>query len=61
MTGLRSSYVMSSLLAPMMVEQKSGLMVQISSFGGVQYLFDVGYGVGNCVGYGAGNGVGYGV
>ena len=46
MTGLRSSYVMSSLLAPMMVEQKSGLMVQISSFGGVQYLFDVGYGVG---------------
>ena len=46
MTGLRSSYVMSSLLAPMMVEQKSGLMIQISSFGGVQYLFDVGYGVG---------------
>ena len=45
-TGLRSSYVMSSLLAPVMVKQKSGLMVQVSSFGGVQYIFDVGYGVG---------------
>ena len=45
-TGLRSSYVMSSLLAPVMVKQKSGLMVQVSSFGGVQYLFDIGYGVG---------------
>ena len=44
--GLRSSYVMSSLVAPMMVKQQSGLMVQVSSFGGVQYLFDVGYGVG---------------
>ena len=30
----------------MMVKQQSGLMVQVSSFGGVQYLFDVGYGVG---------------
>ena len=37
---------MSSLFAPMMVKQKSGLMIQVSSFGGVQYLFDVGYGVG---------------
>ena len=46
MIGLRSSYVMSSLFAPMMVKQKSGLMIQVSSFGGVQYLFDVGYGVG---------------
>ena len=44
--GLRSSYVMSSLVAPLMVKQQSGLMVQVSSFGGVQYLFDVGYGVG---------------
>ncbi|GIR32532.1 MAG: hypothetical protein CM15mP45_18280 [Deltaproteobacteria bacterium] len=31
--GLRSSYVMSSLVAPMMVKQQSGLMVQVSSFG----------------------------
>ena len=44
--GLRSAYVMSSLIAPIMVANKSGLMVQISSFGGVTYLFDVGYGVG---------------
>ena len=45
-TGLRSSYVMSSLVAPLMVNKRSGLMLQVSSFGGVQYLFDVGYGVG---------------
>ncbi len=32
---------MSSLLAPVMVKQKSGLMVQVSSFGGVQHLFDM--------------------
>ena len=38
--------VVGSLLAPVMVKQKSGLMVQVSSFGGVQYIFDVGYGVG---------------
>lgn len=45
-TGLRSSYVMSSLVAPLMVNKRSGLMVQVSSFGGIQYLFDIGYGVG---------------
>ena len=44
--GLRSAYVMSSFVAPIMVKNKTGLIVQISSFGGVQYLFDVGYGVG---------------
>jgi len=44
--GLRSAHVMSALVAPLMVKNKTGLMVQISSFGGVQYLFDVGYGVG---------------
>lgn len=44
--GLRSAYVMSSLVAPLMIKEKNGLIVQISSFGGVQYLFDVGYGVG---------------
>ena len=44
--GLRSAYVMSALIAPMMVKNKAGLIVQISSFGGVNYLFDVGYGVG---------------
>ena len=44
--GLRSAYVMSALVAPVMVKNKAGLIVQISSFGGVNYLFDVGYGVG---------------
>ena len=44
--GLRSAYVMSALVAPLMVKNKAGLIVQISSFGGVNYLFDVGYGVG---------------
>ena len=44
--GLRSAYVMSTLVAPMMVNDRAGLIVQISSFGGVNYLFDVGYGVG---------------
>ncbi len=44
--GLRSAHVMSALVAPVMVQNKSGLIVQISSFGGVSYLFDIGYGVG---------------
>ena len=44
--GLRSSHVMSALVAPLMVKNKAGLMVQVSSSGGVRYLFDVGYGVG---------------
>ena len=44
--GLRSAYVMSVLVAPLMVKNKTGLIVQVSSFGGVNYLFDVGYGVG---------------
>ena len=44
--GLRSAFVMSKFVAPHMVENKSGLMVQVSSFGGHGYLFDVGYGVG---------------
>jgi len=44
--GLRSAHVMSALVAPLMIKNKSGLMVQVSSFGGVKYVFDVGYGVG---------------
>jgi dehydrogenase/reductase SDR family protein 1 len=44
--GLRSAFVMSALVAPLMIKNKAGLIVQISSFGGVNYLFDVGYGVG---------------
>jgi len=44
--GLRSAFVTSANVAPHMVSQKSGLIVQVSSFGGHTYLFDVGYGVG---------------
>ena len=44
--GLRSAHVMSALVAPLMISNKKGLMVQVSSFGGVKYVFDVGYGVG---------------
>ena len=43
--GVRSSYVMSKLVAPSMVNNRSGLIVQISSWGGFTYVFDVGYGV----------------
>jgi len=43
--GVRSSYVMSKLIAPAMIKQKNGLIVQISSYGGFVYFCDVGYGV----------------
>ena len=43
--GVRSSYVMSKLIVPNMISNKSGLILQISSYGGFVYLFDVGYGV----------------
>ena len=44
--GLRSHYVMSALVAPSMVERRSGLIVNVSSSGGRDYLFDVAYGCG---------------
>ena len=44
--GLRSAFVMSKFVSPHMVANRSGLMIQVSSFGGHSYLFDVGYGVG---------------
>ena len=43
--GVRSSYVMSKLIVPSMINNKNGLILQISSYGGFAYLFDVGYGV----------------
>ena len=43
MSAARSS--MASLVAPIMVEAKQGLIVQISSTGGAQYLFNTPYGV----------------
>jgi dehydrogenase/reductase SDR family protein 1 len=44
--GLRGYYVASVLGAPMMVKQKSGLIVNISSRGGREYVFSASYGVG---------------
>jgi dehydrogenase/reductase SDR family protein 1 len=44
--GCRAQYVASHAAAPMMVEQRSGLIVNISSFAGAAYIFNVPYGVG---------------
>ena len=44
--GLRSHYVASALVAPSMVSRRRGLIVNVSSGGGREYLFDVAYGVG---------------
>ena len=43
--GVRSSYVMSKLIIPKMIENKDGLIIQISSAGGYLYFCDVGYGI----------------
>ena len=39
--GVRSSYVMSKLIVPSMIKEKSGLILQISSYGGFIYFCDV--------------------
>lgn len=44
--GLRAHYVASVLAARIMVAQGSGLIVNVSSFGAVSYLFNAAYGVG---------------
>lgn len=44
--GLRSHYVASVHGAKIMAKQTSGLIVQISSAGGLAYFFDVAYGLG---------------
>lgn len=44
--GLRNHYFCSVYAARMMVPRKSGLIVNISSAGGLRYLFNVPYGVG---------------
>ncbi|KAL8584560.1 hypothetical protein ACOMHN_016879 [Nucella lapillus] len=44
--GLRNHYVCSVLAAKMMVPRKQGLIVNVSSAGGLSYLFNVAYGVG---------------
>ena len=49
--GLRSHYVCSVFAAKMMIRRKTGTIVNISSFGGLEYAWfanDVAYGVGKC-------------
>ncbi len=44
--GLRSHYVASAFAAPIMIAQRSGLIVNISSAGATRYVYNVAYGVG---------------
>lgn len=44
--GLRGHYIFSVHASRLMVAQGQGLIVTVSSFGGLQYLFNVAYGVG---------------
>jgi len=44
--GLRGHYICTVLGSRLMVENKSGLIVNVSSPGGLRYLFNVAYGVG---------------
>ncbi|XP_060589269.1 dehydrogenase/reductase SDR family member 1-like [Ruditapes philippinarum] len=44
--GLRNHYICSVYAARMMVPRKQGLIVNVSSSGGLRYLFNVAYGVG---------------
>jgi dehydrogenase/reductase SDR family protein 1 len=44
--GCRAHFIASHAVAPMMVEQKDGLIINISSFAGAAYIFNVAYGVG---------------
>jgi len=44
--GLRSHYVASVHAAKLMTKAKRGLIVNVGSFGGMNYIFDVAYGVG---------------
>jgi len=44
--GLRNHYLCTVLAAQMMVPRKSGLILTVSSVGGLRYLFNVPYGVG---------------
>jgi dehydrogenase/reductase SDR family protein 1 len=44
--GTRSAYVASHLAAPLLVAQKAGLIVNVSSSGAAEYAWHVAYGVG---------------
>jgi len=44
--GLRNHYICAVYAARLMVPKKSGLIINVSSVGGLRYLFNVAYGVG---------------
>merc|ERR1712212_1257377 len=44
--GLRNHFICSSFAARIMTEMKSGLIINVSSPGGLKYLFNVCYGIG---------------
>ncbi|GMT15498.1 hypothetical protein PFISCL1PPCAC_6795 [Pristionchus fissidentatus] len=44
--GLRNHYICSVYAARMMTKRKSGLIINVSSIGGLTYAFNVAYGVG---------------
>jgi dehydrogenase/reductase SDR family protein 1 len=44
--GLRNHYFCTVYAARLMTARKQGLIVNISSFGGIRYLFNVAYGIG---------------
>lgn len=46
--GLRGHYLCSCHAARLMVPRRRGLLVQVSSFGGASYTFNVAYGVAKC-------------
>lgn len=46
--GCRSHYVSAHEAVPMMIAQGDGLVVNISSFAGAAYAFNLAYGVGKC-------------
>jgi NAD(P)-dependent dehydrogenase (short-subunit alcohol dehydrogenase family) len=43
--GLRGHYICACEAVPLMMRRGGGLMVQVSSFGGTSYIFNVAYGV----------------
>lgn len=46
--GLRNHYICTVYASRMMVPRRQGLIVNVSSFGGMRYLFNVPYGIGKC-------------
>ncbi|KAI6203788.1 Dehydrogenase/reductase SDR family member 1 [Aphelenchoides besseyi] len=46
--GLKNNYICAVYAAKIMARQKSGLIVNISSVGSINYLFNVPYGFGKC-------------